>query len=78
MENNYPRRTRRKCFSSGPQVPVIALFHCTDYSLPVRTGRFLLGKDKLTNLKHTVFFILPRSRAIFQKFEGKSVENNWN
>ena len=36
---------------------------------------FFLGKDKLLNLKLTVFFILPRSRDIFQKFEGKSVEN---
>ena len=25
-----------------------------------------------------VFFTLPKSQAIFQKFEGKSVENNWN
>ena len=29
--------------------------------------------DKLINLKLTVCFILPKSRAIFKKFEGKSV-----
>ena len=39
---------------------------------------FLLGKDKLKNLKLSAFFILPRSGAIFQKFEGNlKVENNW-
>ena len=39
---------------------------------------FLLGKDKLKNLKLSAFFILPRSWAIFQKFEGNlKVENNW-
>ena len=36
---------------------------------------FLFGRDKLINLKFTVFFILPRNRDIFQKFESKSVEN---
>ena len=30
------------------------------------------------NLTLIVFFILPRGRAIFQKFEGNSSENNWN
>ena len=39
---------------------------------------FLLGKDKLLNLNLKVVFIVPRSRVIFEKFEGKSVENNWN
>ena len=39
---------------------------------------FLLGKDKLRNLKLSAFVILPRSGAIFQKFEGNlKVENNW-
>ena len=42
-------------------------------SLPL----FLLGKDKPINLKLTIFFILPRNRAIFQKTEGKSFKNNW-
>ena len=37
-----------------------------------------IAKDKLINLKLIVFFILPRGRAIFQKFEGNSSENNWN
>ena len=43
--------------------------------MSVSEDDLLLGKDKLINLKLTVFFILPRSRDIFQKFEGKSVEN---
>ena len=43
--------------------------------MSVSEDDFLLGKDKLINLKLTVPFILPRSRDIFQKFEGKSVEN---
>ena len=30
-------------------------------------------KDKLISLKLTKYFILPKSRAIFRKFEGKSV-----
>ena len=38
---------------------------------------FLLGKDKLVNLKLTVFFIFPSNRAIFQKIEGKSFKTNW-
>ena len=43
--------------------------------MSVSEDDFLLGKDKLINLKLTVPFILPRSLDIFQKFEGKSVEN---
>ena len=43
--------------------------------MSVSDDEFLLGKDKLINLKLTVFFILPKSRDIFQKFECKSVEN---
>ena len=31
---------------------------------------FCFEKDILVNLNLTVFFILPRSRVIFQKFEG--------
>ena len=43
--------------------------------MSVSEDDFLFGKDKLINLMLTVPFILPRSRDIFQKFEGKSVEN---
>ena len=32
---------------------------------------FLLVKDKLLNLKPTVYFVLPRGLPTFQKFEGK-------
>ena len=38
---------------------------------------FLLEKDKLVNLKLTVFFIFPSNQAIFQKIEGESFKNNW-
>ena len=38
----------------------------------------MLGKGKLVKLKLIVFFILSKSRVIFQKFEGISAKNNWN
>ena len=58
--------------------------HCTDYSLtvstcPLREPFFFLEKEKLINLKLTVFFTLPRScqkqleltaLAYSQKFEN--------
>ena len=37
---------------------------------------FSLGKDRFISLKLTVFS--SYLEAIFQKFEGKSVKNNWN
>ena len=53
--------------SGAPDKTATLAFQCTDYSLPVKTCP-LRGR----------FFARKRYRAIFQKFEGKSVEENWN
>ena len=59
-----PCSVRRECFSSSPQVLVIALFLCTDYSLSVRTcplrGWFLQHLKSLLPSQKFIFcyFIL--------------------
>ena len=53
---------------------VIALFHCQQGHV-LSKHDFFLGNDNLINL---IKLILPSSRVIFQRFEGKFVENYWN
>ena len=69
-----PCSVRRECFSSSPQVLVIALFLCTDYSLSVRTcplRGWFFATPKIT-------FTFPKNYFLLLHIKSDSMRNRFH